>query len=74
MLMPLIISYEPTPRSPICLPVYLEGKYKPAVKINGKEAISEETKWEKNPFFFNLWKNCGFILHQPETSNYKNSY
>jgi hypothetical protein len=72
--MALIITYDSTPRSPICFPVYLEGKYKLAAKMDGKEAISEEMKLEKIHFFSNLWKNCVFILHQAETSNYKSSY
>ena len=50
--MTLIISYESTPRSPIYFPVYLEGKYKLAVKMDGKEVISEEMKLEKIHLFF----------------------
>ena len=35
--MALIITYDSTPRSPICFPVYLEGKYKLAAKMDGKD-------------------------------------
>lgn len=49
--MALIISHESTPRSPICFPVNLEGKYKPAIEMDGKDALSEETKLEKIHFF-----------------------
>lgn len=63
--MALIITYDSTPRSPICFPVYLEGKYKLAAKMDGKEAISEEMKLEKIHFFLIYGRTvCSYCTRQ----------
>lgn len=56
--MALIISCEPTPRSPMCFSVYLEGKHKLAVKMGVKEAIVGGNEVRKKIHFFKSWKNC----------------